>query len=283
MKFSSVIFRRIFCCVSLIGIAMNAIPPAMASEKQVHECLLEPMVMTRVGSQVQGVIDKLLVDRGDTVKAGQPIAQLKSSVENANLVQAQTRAKMQSEVSARRADLKLAKHNLKRIDKLHQQKMIPSQQKEESVAKVQVASAALNQALENYELLQLELSRAEKLLAQRTIRSPVDGVVVEQNAFPGEFVYDNAVMTIAQLNPLRVEVILPGRLFNQYTVGDEAIVRPELETSSLVATVDVVDRLLDTRSGTFGVRLLVPNEDFSITGGQRCTVEFQPQIAAATR
>jgi len=272
-------------CVVIISGVLSLLNPsgvlAGIDGVQGHECLLEPMVVTRVGSQVQGVIDKLLVDRSDTVQAGQPIALLKSAVESANLAQAESRARMQSEINARAADLKLARHNLKRIQELHKQKMVPEQQTEESVAQVQVASAALKQANENYDLLQLELSRAEALLEQRTIRSPIDGLVVEQSAFPGEFVYDNAVMTIAQLDPLRVEVILPGRFINQYNVGDQAIVHTELDAEPIVAVIDVVDRLLDTRSGTFGVRLTLPNPDLKITGGQRCRVEFTPPMAAA--
>jgi len=245
-----------------------------------HECLIEPMVVAKVGSQVQGVVDELLVDRGDTVKKGQPLARLKSTVEQSNLLQAQTRAAMKSEINARHADLKLATQTLKRMKSLHAKNLAPAQHKDEAEAQLRVATSALTQAHENYELLQLELARATHLLEQRTIVSPIDGVVVELQTFPGEFIYENPVMTVAQLHPLRVEVFLPGRLFNQYTKGDKATVHAEYDSGALTAVVDVADRLLDTRSGTYGLRLLLPNEDHSVTSGQKCQLEFTSTVAS---
>ena len=262
--------------VALCAAMLSAAHGAYGDRAEMYECLIEPMVVAQVGSPVQGVIDELLVDRSDFVQRGQPIAQLKSAVERAQLEQAKARARMESEIKAREADLELATQNTKRMQSLHAQKMIPAQQRDEALAQLQVASAALVQARENYALLQHELARTRELLEQRTIRSPVDGVVVEHKAFPGEFVYENPVMTIAQLDPLRVEVVLPARIFGQFTPGDTALVYPEVGTSEpLQAEVNVVDRLLDTRSGTYGVRLTLANADLAIPSGQKCRLEFK--------
>jgi len=40
------------------------------------------------------------------------------------------------------------------------------------------------------------------------------------------------------------------------------------------ATVTVVDRVLDAASGTFGVRLTLPNPDLQLPAGIRCKVRF---------
>lgn len=249
---------------------------AQGAPPEAYECLIEPMVVAQVGSPVQGVIDELLVDRSDFVTRGQPIAQLKSAVERAQLQQAKARSEMESEISAREADLNLATHNMERIQSLHDQKMIPAQQRDEALAQLQVAGSAVVQARENYQLLQYELTRAKELLDQRTIRSPVNGVVVEHKAFAGEFVYENPVMTIAQLNPLRIEVVLPARIFGKFAPGDTAVVYPEVGTTEpLLAEVSVVDRMLDTRSGTYGVRLTLSNPDLAIPSGQKCRLEFK--------
>ena len=249
--------------------------PAHADRPEQFDCLVEPMVVAQVGSPVQGVIESLLVDRSDFVKAGEPIASLESGVERASLNQARMRSQMKSEIQAREADLQLARTNMKRMDDLHARKMVPAQERDEARAELQVAQAALKQAQENYKLVQHELDRAKELLAQRTIRSPVNGVVVEQRAFPGEFVYENPVMTIAQLDPLRVEVILPARYFGRFNADDVALVYPEIgDQRPLIAEVDVIDRMLDNRSGTFGIRLALPNPDLAIPGGQKCRLEF---------
>ena len=255
-----------------------------ADRSEQFDCLVEPMVVAQVGSPVQGVIESLLVDRSDFVKAGDPIANLEAGVERASLNQARLRSQMKSEIQAREADLQLAKTNMTRMQNLYAQKMVPAQEKDEADAELQVAVAALKQAQENYRLVQHELSRAKELLNQRTIRSPVDGVVVEQRAFPGEFVYENPVMTIAQLDPLRVEVVLPARYFGRFSDADVALVYPEIgDGRPLIAEVDVVDRLLDNRSGTFGIRLALPNPDLAIPGGQKCRLEFANQRPEQTK
>jgi len=180
-----------------------------------YECLIEPMIIAKVGSQVQGVIGELLVDRSELVKQGQPIARLKSSVEIANVEQAKTRSEMKSEISARQADLELARQNLSRMQSLHAKRMVSSQQKDEADAQLLVATAALRQARENFQLLQLELKRAEKLLAQRTVVSPVDGVVVEQQAFPG-----------AQRYLWCTVVVIKSRFFDHKRAEVSGYVRP---------------------------------------------------------
>jgi RND family efflux transporter MFP subunit len=246
------------------------------------DCLIEPWVVSDVGSQEQGVIAKLLVDRGESVTKGQPLAQLESDVEISEVALAKLRAETQSEVLAREAELRLAALELARLEDLNQEELITAQQRDESTARYQIASASLTQALENQKIQQLELKRMQHQYARRILTSPLDGVVVAQSAFAGEFVYDNPVMTIASLDPLRVEVMLPARLFGSISVGDTAHLYPELnKDSTLLATVDVVDAMLDSRSGTFGIRLKLSNPDLTIPAGQRCRITFGPSPAAA--
>ena len=251
---------------------------------QRFDCLIEPYITTQVGSPVQGTLEKLMVERGELVTANQAVAQLHSSIEQANLKQAAARAQMEGELRARQADLNLASHQMKRMAKLYEKNMVSAQQRDEVKAQLQVASAALEQARDNVSLLKHDLTRNQQLLDLKTVRSPINGVIVERLAFPGEFVYDNPIVTIAQLDPLRVEVVLPATAFGQLKTGDFAKVFPELGSGKYVeAHVEVVDKLLDSFSGTFGIRLTLPNPDTRIISGQKCEVEFSaaPSVAAA--
>ena len=246
------------------------------------DCLIEPWVVSDVGSPVQGVISTLLVDRGERVKQGQPLAQLESGVESSEVSLAEARAKTQSVILAREVEFKQTTLELSRLEDLHDQKIITTQERDEATARNEIAGAALTQARENREIQHLELLRTQRQYARRILQSPVDGVVVAQLAFAGEFVYDNPVMTIAALDPLRVEVMLPARLFGTIEAGDIARLYPELDSNStLFATVDVVDAMLDSHSGTFGVRLKLSNADHSIPAGQHCRITFSTALAAA--
>ena len=56
---------------------------------------------------------------------------------------------------------------------------------------------------DNKRIAGLELLRAEAMLDRRTIRSPVDGVVTERFKSAGEYIDDEPVMRVAQLDPAR--------------------------------------------------------------------------------
>jgi len=61
-------------------------------------------------------------------------------------------------------------------------------------------------------------------------------------------------------------------------------VLPEVPPGSRhVATVKVIDRLLDAASGTFGVRLELPNRQHKLPAGIRCIARFAGLQAGATR
>lgn len=268
-------FKGLAASLVMCGWAVFA--PASADDRlnERFDCLIEPMMVIEVGSPVQGVIQSIAVERSRLVEKGDVLAVLESDVELASLAQARARARMDGEVEARKADLELALQSKARIDELFGRSMVSSQQKDEADAKVQVARMALQQAEERQELAGYELQWASQVVKRRTIRSPISGVVVEVRAFPGEFVYENPIMTIAQINPLRVEVILPVELFGELKEGMRAEVFPEVADGvKYAAEVSVVDRLIDTGSSTFGARLELLNAEHQIPGGQRCELAF---------
>ena len=124
-------------------------------------------------------------------------------------------------------------------------------------------------------MARLELKRAEQILENRTVRSPVDGVVVERMMSPGESAENRPIVKIAKIDPLNVEIIVPVDYFGSIQVGMQAEVTPRYPGANVQrATVTVVDRVVDAASDTFGVRLLLPNPDYEIPGGVRCGIRF---------
>ena len=264
----------------LVSLAALIQLPAVADDMladQRFDCLIEPLKVINVGSPVQGVIQSLAVERSQLINRGDVLAQIESGVEQASLAQAEVRARMDGEIKSRDADLELALQSKARIDELVERSMASSQQQDEAHAKVQVARMALQQAEERQTLAHLESKWAEKVLQRRTIRSPISGVVVEVQTNPGEFVYENPIMQVAQLDPLRVEVILPIEMFGTIEPGMLGVVFPEIGGQSQSASITVIDRLMDPGSSTFGVRLELSNSDYAIPGGQRCEIAFTPR------
>jgi membrane fusion protein, multidrug efflux system len=142
---------------------------------------------------------------------------------------------------------------------------------ERATGAVQHAQAELN----NRRLADLELQRTSAEVALRTIRSPVNGVVVERFMHPGEFPKQEKILKLAQIDPLRVEVYAPVAMLGKVVVGMTAHVKPEPPlTGEYAAKVTVVDHVVDAASGTFGVRLELPNHDLKLPAGLKCTVRF---------
>jgi multidrug efflux pump subunit AcrA (membrane-fusion protein) len=144
--------------------------------------------------------------------------------------------------------------------------------------RVERAQGAVQHAqaeLTNRRLADLELQRTMAEVALRTIKSPVNGVVVERFMHPGEFPKQEKILKIAQIDPLRVEAYAPVTMFGKIAVGMAAHVKPESPlTGEYTAKVMVVDRVVDAASGTFGVRMELPNSELKLPAGLKCSVRF---------
>ena len=76
---------------------------------------------------------------------------------------------------------------------------------------------------------------------------------------------------------------MPVEAYGKVKPGLQIDVAPEIpEGMRYRATVKVVDRLLDSASGTFGVRLELPNPKYELPAGIRCVASF-PMIDSAGR
>lgn len=254
--------------------ATAARPPA-ATGARLLDCMIQPHQVVQIGSPVPGVIDSITVDRGDIVRSGQAVAHLASGVERAALAVARERAEQQGEVAVANSSAALAQRELRRAAELYQQAFVSQTYLDRSRAEAQVAGGRTEQAMERRKLAQREVELAAAQLQQRTLRSPIDGVVVERFMSPGEFIDQKPVLRIAGIDPLRVDVLVPAAAFGQLRPGMTGSVRPDLATRPVLeATVKTVDRVIDAASNTFRVRLELPNPDGALPAGLRCKVEL---------
>jgi RND family efflux transporter MFP subunit len=260
----------------IVGLILVTVgPAARAANSQEADCLIEPHVVADVSSAIPGVLDTLEVQRGDVVNKGDVLATLESSVERATVGLAEAKADMVHLIKARRARMEFTKRRLERNAELFKKKAISDQDVDEAETEAVLAEMEFEQAMEEKQIATLELQRAQESLALRTIRSPIDGVVVEVFVAPGESVEDRALMQIAQVDPLNVEVIAPVRQFGKIHKGMGAEVRPEAPIGGVYrGTVVIVDQVVDAPSGTFGVRAELPNEEHKLPAGLRCRVRF---------
>ncbi|MCD6525900.1 MAG: efflux RND transporter periplasmic adaptor subunit [Desulfuromonas sp.] len=231
--------------VLLLGVLAS---PLMAAALPPLEGLIEPNDLVEFSSQVPGILEQVNVERGSRVHCGQELAQLKSGVEI-------------SAVKVAAARVEFGKRKAVRNSELYKKQLISIHDKDELETEIQLA--------------ELELDEARERLALRTIISTVDGVVVERSGAPGEYVGEEPFLTVVQLNPLNVELVVAVEYFGMIKLGTTANVQLEQPVGgSYRAKVVIVDQVIDAASGTFGVRLELPNPQLKLPAGLKCQVAF---------
>lgn len=270
--------RRALRCVVLTVVLLLRLLGAVWGDEGELDCVLTPYVVVNVSSAVAGVLESVTVDRGDVVKKGQILARQEASVEHAVIAVYEARATMESSIKAAETRLELNTRKHSRNAGLFQKALIAADVMDEAEATRQLAELELHEATEARTLAQLELQRTRAELGRRTVRSPITGIVVERFLSPGEYTEQQPILKLAQLDPLHVETFAPVSLLGKVRVGMQARVRPQaLPGQDYVAKVTVVDKVVDAASGTFGVRLTLPNKRYRIPAGLKCRVQFLEQ------
>lgn len=253
---------------------------AMAGE---FDCMIEPRKSIEVRAASEGLIEKIWVDRGDMVKAGQVLVTLDSGVEKAASESARHRSTMQGKIRTGESRVEFTSRKSNRRDKLAGESYISVQDREESLTEKRLAESELLEAKDERRSAEIELRRLNEQLRLRTIKSPVDGVVVDRLLHDGELA-DNRdlrkpILKLADIGTLYVETLLPLDAFGKLAVGQSVEIIPEAPIGGRYsATVKVIDKVFDAASGTFGVRLELPNPGLKLPAGIKCKASL-PGVA----
>lgn len=278
MRIATTVIRRLLVIGPLFA---GVTASAFGAE---FDCLIEPRQVLELRSPIEGLIERVNVERGDYVRKGQELAVLDTRVDQVQAAIASHRAQMEGAMRSWESRGELSAKKSSRMDELHGQNFISAQMRDEAAADKRIAEAELRDAVDNRKLFGLEHQRQLEIIRLKTIRSPINGVVTERTLNPGEFaeagVGRKPLLKLAEIDTLYVEVLLPAAAYGKVKLGNEIQVNPEIPAgSSYAAKVKVIDRVLDAASGTFGVRLELPNAQRKILGGIRCRAIF-PEIDA---
>ena len=213
------------------------------------EGMIEPRVKVEFRSQAPGILEEVMVERGDYIKKGQVIARLKSGVEEALVLQTRTLLEF-----AQRKDERNKELSTKNLISRHEKDELETEMKK----------------------LEMQLREAEERLKLRSIVSTIDGVVTERVLYAGEYAGETTpILKAASIHPLNVEVIVPIRMFGTITKGMKAEIRPEAPVGGTYrGEVVIVDKVMDAASGTFGVRVEVANKGYRLPAGLKAKVRF---------
>lgn len=243
------------------------------------DCLIEPNQIVEVGSPSAGLLEKVSVKRGDRVSKGQVVASLESTAETAAMELAKFKSTASGPTETAKSKIEFSQRKFSRRKEMAAEGLGSLQERDDAEAELQLARSELLAAQEARQQAGFEYQQQRSLLSLRLIRSPFDGVVLDQMLYPGEIVESGgakkAILKLAQLDPLRIRVILPLPSFGRVKTGTLVDVVPELPLGGKYqATVKFIDKMVDAASGTYVVFLEMPNQQLNVPSGVKCRADF---------
>jgi HlyD family secretion protein len=136
---------------------------------------LQPVITVEVGSQISGIIDKVMVDFNSEVKQGDVVAHIDSGTYESRLRSAE------AELANAKANHRLVQLNAERTATLQQNGLVPQSELDQALAQLAQAEAQVQTRTASVESAKIDLSRC-------TIYSPVDGIVLSRQVDVGKTV-----------------------------------------------------------------------------------------------
>ncbi len=233
-----------------------------------------PVAEAEVRPQVNGIVERRLFTEGGIVRAGQPLYELDDSVYRAEYQNARA-ALAKAEAAAQAARLAAERAvELRKID------AVSEQEKEDAVAAQRAAEAdvAAGRAMVQRHQLNLRYARIAAPISGRVGMSAVTaGALVTANQ-------DDPLATVQQLDPIYVDVNQSSSEWlrlrreiasGEIAAGDEGTpVTITLEDGSRYVhpgKLQATDVTVDEGTGSFALRILVPNPEYVLRPGMHVT------------
>ena len=225
--------------------------------------------------QIDGILTRLLVTEGQTVKAGDLLATLDDRAIKASLAQAK------AQLGQNQAQLHVARINLKRYQLLSVDNGVSKQTLDQQQALVNElnATAQGNQAA---------IAAAGVQLSFTQIHSPVSGRVGIRTVDPGNFLRVSdaqGLFSVTQIDPIAVEFSLPQQwLPTLHTLLDApqpALVKAFLGNAGPGGTplgqgrLSLIDNQVSATTGTIKVKAQFDNPTHTLWPGQLVNIEIQ--------
>lgn len=211
--------------------------------------ILEAYQEADVTPRVSGIIERILVDEGDTVTAGQVIAEL-------------DKERLEQAVHQVAAELRGVDQELARLNEMASRQM--------------VSADAVERLQANRDTLHARLRLAEIDLEASTIRAPISGVISRRYAKPGNLVQQHnreSLFHIVDLNQLQAVLHIPERDIGQVRIGQTVIL--DTNHQRFEAEVARISPAVDRVSGTFRVVVDVDNQAMQIRAGMFARAELR--------
>lgn len=219
-----------------------------------------------IAAQVAGQLERLHVDVGDFVKAGQELALIDTTSYEA--------AARQSAANLARATASAANagQNLKRIQNLQQDRIASTSDLDLAVAEDARARAEVKAAEAAEAIARLNLERSR-------VRAPFEGAIAQRVASAGEYVTAGSpIVRLVKTDPLRLRLEVPERESPSVRLGQSVRVMVEGDTNVYLGRLARIAPAIRETDRMLQVEADVPNP-----GGLRAGLFARAQIVVNER
>jgi len=225
---------------------------------------------TTVASDAEGRVLEVLVEEGDPVEAGAPIARLDDTTPRLAIARLEARRGVASAVlDVRAAELARAELDLERLERLAADRASRPRELDDARSEVAVARARLAEAERDLEVIAAEIAIAREEQDDAVIRAPFAGVVVARHTDPGRWMERGGdVVELVGQGRYEIWLDVPQRYRPALASEDATVgVRVDAADRSWPPARPVIVPLVDPDARSFRVYLRVQDESGLLADG----------------
>jgi len=245
-----------------------------------------------VSAQITGTLTEVLIEEGERVEAGQVLARLEDTAQQAGLGQAKAQlAQARAQLGQYQAELAQARRDLKRQTELVGRKLVSQQAEETARTRTETLQAQLLAQQRYAELAEAQLRSAQVQLDYTTVRAPFGGIVIAKAAQVGEIVSPlsagggftrTGIGTIVDMDSLEIEVDVNESYINRVVAGAPAqAVLDAYQDWTIPAHVIAIIPTADRGKATVKVRVGLRQKDPRILPDMGARVSFLEEAKPA--
>lgn len=272
--------------------AGDAAPQVVALEARVTDVAqmlsisgtLTPQSRVGIASKLPGRLERVLVNIGDRVAAGQVVASLDHRELDAQADAAVAAVNVaKASLDAAEASLSNASLEHERARNLFERGAIPRQRLDGADTALRAATAQRDLARANLAQTEAALRHAREIVRDATLHSPISGVVVERNYDAGNLVSpgDDAVVVVADTRTLKLEAGVGELEAGRLRVGMPATVTAQARPGAVYeGRLAAIAPEIDAKNRQFRIEVRVPNGSADLLSGMYATARIQTARAA---
>ncbi len=206
------------------------------------------------------------------MEAGDLLVSLNTQVLQSGRLIAAAKAESTTRLQALRIESQLSRQRFEKLEALQQDGAGSIEETERAKADASVADLEVGAAGGELRLRKLELDEIDARIAQRQLRSPINGIVTEVKKEIGEYVslQEPHVATVVQLDRLRVTFYVPTETAATLTGGGTVTLSFPDSGESCHATIHYVGVVTEADSGRVRVDVAIDNPTGRYRSGVLC-------------